>query len=55
VRRDVRILARFGVVRSRSLCDALAVARASQMTREGWAKTFRTKKAAEKAAKGKKD
>ena len=34
--------------------DALAVARAPQMTREGWAKTFRTKKAAEKAAKGKK-
>ena len=34
--------------------DALAVARAQQMTREGWAKTFRTKKAAEKAAKGKK-
>ncbi|MFN3911233.1 bifunctional UDP-N-acetylglucosamine diphosphorylase/glucosamine-1-phosphate N-acetyltransferase GlmU [Hyphomonas sp.] len=34
--------------------DALAVARAQQMTREGWAKSFRTKKAAEKAAKGKK-
>ena len=34
--------------------DALAVARAPQMTREGWAKIFRTKKAAEKAAKGKK-
>jgi bifunctional UDP-N-acetylglucosamine pyrophosphorylase/glucosamine-1-phosphate N-acetyltransferase len=34
--------------------DALAVARAHQMTREGWAKTFRTKKAAEKASKGKK-
>jgi bifunctional UDP-N-acetylglucosamine pyrophosphorylase/glucosamine-1-phosphate N-acetyltransferase len=34
--------------------DALAVARAHQMTREGWAKTFRTKKAAEKANKGKK-
>ncbi len=34
--------------------DALAVARAPQMTREGWAKTFRTKKAAEKAAKDKK-
>jgi len=34
--------------------DALAVARAHQMTREGWAKAFRTKKAAEKAAKGKK-
>lgn len=34
--------------------DALSVARAPQMTREGWAKTFRTKKAAEKAAKGKK-
>jgi bifunctional UDP-N-acetylglucosamine pyrophosphorylase / glucosamine-1-phosphate N-acetyltransferase len=35
--------------------DALAVARAPQMTREGWAQTFRTKKAAEKAAKVKKD
>lgn len=34
--------------------DALAVARAHQMTREGWAKSFRTKKAAEKASKGKK-
>lgn len=34
--------------------DALAVARTPQMTREGWAKTFRTKKAAEKAAKDKK-
>jgi bifunctional UDP-N-acetylglucosamine pyrophosphorylase / glucosamine-1-phosphate N-acetyltransferase len=34
--------------------DALAVARAPQMTREGWAKTFRTKKAAEKAARVKK-
>lgn len=34
--------------------DALAVARTLQMTREGWAKTFRTKKAAEKAAKDKK-
>jgi bifunctional UDP-N-acetylglucosamine pyrophosphorylase / glucosamine-1-phosphate N-acetyltransferase len=34
--------------------DALAVARAQQMTREGWAKSFRTRKAAEKAAKGKK-
>jgi bifunctional UDP-N-acetylglucosamine pyrophosphorylase / glucosamine-1-phosphate N-acetyltransferase len=34
--------------------DALAVGRAQQMTREGWAKSFRTKKAAEKAAKGKK-
>ena len=34
--------------------DALAVARAQQMMREGWAKTFRTKKAAEKAAKDKK-
>jgi len=29
------------------------VARAPQMTREGWAKNFRTRKAAEKAAKGK--
>lgn len=34
--------------------DALAVARAPQLTREGWAKTFRMRKAAEKAAKGKK-
>jgi bifunctional UDP-N-acetylglucosamine pyrophosphorylase / glucosamine-1-phosphate N-acetyltransferase len=34
--------------------DALSVARAPQMTREGWAKTFRSRKAAEKAAKGKK-
>ena len=34
--------------------DALSVARAPQMTREGWARTFRTKKAAEKAAKVKK-
>jgi bifunctional UDP-N-acetylglucosamine pyrophosphorylase/glucosamine-1-phosphate N-acetyltransferase len=34
--------------------DALSVARAQQMTREGWAKTFRTRKASEKAAKGKK-
>lgn len=34
--------------------DALSVARAQQMTREGWAKSFRTRKAAEKAAKGKK-
>jgi bifunctional UDP-N-acetylglucosamine pyrophosphorylase/glucosamine-1-phosphate N-acetyltransferase len=34
--------------------DALAVARAHQMTREGWAKAFRTKRAAEKASKGKK-
>lgn len=33
--------------------DALAVARAPQMTREGWAKTFRSRKAAEKASKGK--
>lgn len=35
--------------------DALAVARGHQMTREGWAKTFRTRKASEKAAKRKKD
>ena len=34
--------------------DALSVARAQQMTREGWAKTFRMRKASEKAAKGKK-
>ena len=34
--------------------DALSVARAQQMTREGWAKTFRTRKASEKATKGKK-
>ncbi len=34
--------------------DALAVGRAQQMTREGWAKAFRTKKASEKASKGKK-
>jgi len=34
--------------------DALSVARAPQMTREGWAKTFRSRKAAEKAAKAKK-
>jgi len=34
--------------------DALSVARAQQMTREGWAKTFRSRKASEKAAKGKK-
>ena len=33
--------------------DALAVARAHQMTREGWAKTFRTRKSAEKASRGK--
>lgn len=35
--------------------DALAVARGHQMTREGWAKTFRTRKASEKASKKKKD
>lgn len=34
--------------------DALAVARGHQMTREGWAKTFRTRKASEKASKKKK-
>ncbi len=34
--------------------DALSVARAQQMTRDGWAKTFRTRKASEKATKGKK-
>lgn len=34
--------------------DALAVARAPQMTHEGWAKAFRTRKAARKAARGKK-
>ena len=34
--------------------DALSVARAQQMTREGWAKAFRIRKASEKAAKGKK-
>lgn len=34
--------------------DALSVGRAQQMTREGWAKSFRARKAAEKAAKGKK-
>jgi bifunctional UDP-N-acetylglucosamine pyrophosphorylase / glucosamine-1-phosphate N-acetyltransferase len=34
--------------------DALAVGRAPLTTREGWAKTFRTKKAAEKVAKTKK-
>jgi bifunctional UDP-N-acetylglucosamine pyrophosphorylase/glucosamine-1-phosphate N-acetyltransferase len=33
--------------------DALAVARAHQLTREGWAKTFRTRKSAEKASRGK--
>jgi bifunctional UDP-N-acetylglucosamine pyrophosphorylase/glucosamine-1-phosphate N-acetyltransferase len=35
--------------------DALAVARGHQMTREGWAKTFRTRKASEKASRKKKD
>ncbi|MFN7180914.1 bifunctional UDP-N-acetylglucosamine diphosphorylase/glucosamine-1-phosphate N-acetyltransferase GlmU [Hyphomonas sp.] len=35
--------------------DALAVARGHQMTREGWAKTFRTRKASEKASKKKKE
>jgi bifunctional UDP-N-acetylglucosamine pyrophosphorylase/glucosamine-1-phosphate N-acetyltransferase len=35
--------------------DALAVARGHQMTREGWAKTFRTRKSAGKASKHKKD
>lgn len=34
--------------------DALAVARGHQMTREGWAKTFRTRKKAEKASRTKK-
>lgn len=34
--------------------DALAVARGHQMTREGWAKTFRTRKNAEKASRKKK-
>lgn len=35
--------------------DALAVARAPQVMREGWAKTFRTKRAAGKAARDRKD
>lgn len=35
--------------------DALAVARGHQTTREGWAKTFRTRKSAEKAKKTRKD
>ncbi len=35
--------------------DALAVGRAPLMTREGWAKNFRSRKAADKASKGKKD
>lgn len=35
--------------------DALAVGRAPLMTREGWAKTYRSRKAVEKAARNKKD
>jgi bifunctional UDP-N-acetylglucosamine pyrophosphorylase/glucosamine-1-phosphate N-acetyltransferase len=35
--------------------DALVVERAPAVVREGWAKMFRTRRAAEKAAKKKKD